>query len=64
MDGNSYLDLQLANPYPAEPRHNRHGSTDSQLSGFRNNLYTNGGHMWAFLARTAYEGQKAPWGAN
>ncbi len=60
----AWIDVQLANPYPAEPRHNRHGSGDNQLPEFRNNLYTNGGHMWAFLARTAYESRTAPWGTD
>jgi len=60
----AWIDIQLANPYPAEPRHNRHGSADSQLPEFRDHLYANGGHMWAFLAKTAYESQEAPWVTN
>jgi hypothetical protein len=57
----AWIHVQLANPYPAAPRHNRHGSADSQLPELRDNLYTNAGHMWAFLAKTAYESQTAPW---
>ena len=60
----SWINVQLADPYPAEPRHNRHGSAESQLPEFRNNIYTNAGHMWAFLAKTAYEKQTALWGTN
>lgn len=57
----AWIDGQLANPYPAEPRNNKHNSLDIQVPRFRNNLYTNAGHMWAFLARTAYERRRAPW---
>jgi len=60
----AWIDVQLANPYPAAPRHNRHGSADSQLPELRDNLYTNAGHMWAFLAKTAYETQTALWARN
>lgn len=60
----AWIDVQLENPYPAAPRHNRHGSADSQLPELRENLYANAGHMWAFLAKTAYEGQAAPWARN
>jgi len=60
----AWIDVQLANPYPAEPRHNRHGSADSQLPELRDSLYTNAGHMWAFVAKTAYESQTAPWARN
>lgn len=56
-----WIDAQLANPYPAEPRHNKHNSGDKGLPQFRNNIYTNAGHMWAFLAKTAHENDKAPW---
>ncbi len=57
----AWINRQLANPYPAEPRHNRHDSADEDLPEFRNNLYTNAGHMWAYLARTVHVDKKAPW---
>ncbi|MFQ5641378.1 MAG: hypothetical protein ACE5IR_25645 [bacterium] len=57
----AWIERQLQNPYPAEPRHNKHESAEAELPEFRNNLYTNAGHMWAFLARTVYKGQKPPW---
>jgi len=60
----AWIDRQLANPYPAEPRNNRHNSADAEMPQFRNNLYTNAGHMWAFLARTIHENKKAPWIAD
>lgn len=56
-----WIDRELANPYPAEPRYNRHTSSDKELPKFRNNLYTNAGHMWAYVAKTAYERGTAPW---
>ena len=57
----AWIDRELKNPYPAEPRYNRHTSTAKDLPEFRNNLYTNAGHMWAYLARAAYERSAAPW---
>lgn len=57
----AWIDGELANPYPAEPRYNRHASSDHIVPHFRNNLSTNAGHMWALLARTAYQRQAAPW---
>jgi hypothetical protein len=60
----AWIDRQLANPYPAEPRNNRHNSADAEMPQFRNNLYTNAGHMWAFLAKTVHENNKAPWMAD
>ncbi len=56
------MEKELNNPYPDGPRYNRHGSSDAGLPEFRNNLYTNAGHMWAFLATTVYETGRAPWG--
>jgi hypothetical protein len=57
----AWIDKELANPYPAEPRHNRHGSGDNTFPTFRNNIYTNAGHMWSFLAKTVHENESAPW---
>jgi len=57
----AWIDKELANPYPAEPRYNRHGTAPIELPEFRNNLYTNAGHMWAFLAKVAHERGGAPW---
>jgi hypothetical protein len=57
----AWIDKELANPYPAEPRYNRHSTAPIELPEFRNNLYTNAGHMWAFLAKVAHERGGAPW---
>lgn len=57
----AWIETQIANPYPAEPRYNRHDSADKDLPEFRNQLYTNAGHMWAYLARTVHAEQRAPW---
>jgi len=63
-DAMAWIDPVLADPFPAEPRYNRHSSAEVELPKFRNHLYTNAGHMWAFLARTAYARQAAPWRAK
>lgn len=60
----AWIDRELANPYPDGPRYNRHESADAELPEFRNNLYTNAGHMWAFLAKIAYREQTAPWATD
>jgi hypothetical protein len=60
-DAVAWIERQLANPYPTEPRYNRHDTGDADLPEFRNNLYTNAGHMWAYLARTVHAEQAAPW---
>jgi len=57
----AWIDQKLADPYPAEPRNNRHNSSEEQFPQFRNNVYTNAGHMWAFLAKTVNEDGRAPW---
>lgn len=57
----AWINRRLKDPYPAEPRHNRHSSGDKGLPQFRNNIYTNAGHMWSFLAKTVHENKKAPW---
>jgi hypothetical protein len=57
----SWIDKELANPYPSEPRYNRHTTAPVELPEFRNNLSTNAGHMWAFLAKVAHERGRAPW---
>ena len=59
-----WIDRQLANPYPDGPRYNKHSSSDADLPEFRNNLYTNAGHMWAFLAKTSHLKGQAPWAGN
>lgn len=56
-----WINRELTNPYPDGPRYNRHNSTDNELPEFRNSLYTNAGHMWAFLAKTAYRKRTALW---
>ena len=56
-----WINKRLANPYPAEPRNNRHESTEEEFPHFRNNIYTNAGHMWAYLAKTVLEDGKPPW---
>ena len=56
-----WINQRLADPYPAEPRNNRHESAEEEFPQFRNNIYTNAGHMWAFLAKTVYEEGKPPW---
>jgi hypothetical protein len=62
LDGSiAWIKQKLADPYPAEPRNNRHESADEEFPHFRNNIYTNAGHMWAFLAKTVYEDGRAPW---
>jgi hypothetical protein len=50
-----WIERELANPYPDGPRYNRHLSSDAELPEFRNNLYTNAGHMWSFLAKSVYD---------
>jgi len=60
----AWIDRQLANPYPAEPRNNRMNSGEGGLPEFRHNLYTNAGHMWAYIARTAHKNQRSPWATN
>lgn len=60
----AWIDQQLSNPYPDGPRYNRHNSGDGGLPEFRNNLYTNAGHMWAFLAKTAHQKGMAPWSGD
>ena len=57
----AWIKQKLADPYPAEPRNNRHESADEEFPKFRNNIYTNAGHMWAFLAKTVYEDGRTPW---
>lgn len=56
-----WIERELSNPYPDGPRYNKHSSSDAELPEFRNNLYTNAGHMWAFLARAAHGKGRAPW---
>ena len=63
-DAVAWIDRQLSNPYPDGPRYNKHGTGDAFLPEFRNNLYTNGGHMWAFLAKASHVKGQAPWGGN
>jgi hypothetical protein len=58
---NEWIIKRLADPYPAEPRNNRHESAEEEFPQFRNNIYTNAGHMWAFLAKTLYEDGNPPW---
>lgn len=57
----TWIGRTLQDPYPAEPRINRHESAEAEFPRFRNNVYTNAGHMWAYLARTVYEDGSAPW---
>lgn len=57
----AWIKQKLADPYPSEPRNNRHESADEEFPKFRNNIYTNAGHMWAFLAKTVYEDGRTPW---
>lgn len=61
---NEWINKRLVDPYPAEPRNNRHESAEEEFPQFRNNIYTNAGHMWAFLAMTLYEEGKPPWVNN
>jgi hypothetical protein len=61
---NTWIEAELTNPYPAGPRHNRHVTGDEDLPEFRNQLYTNAGHMWAYLARIAHSKPEAPWSQN
>ena len=56
-----WINQRLSDPYPAEPRNNRHESAEEDFPQFRNNIYTNAGHMWAYLAKTVYEEGKPPW---
>jgi hypothetical protein len=56
-----WIERELANPYPAGPRYNKHESSDASVPEFRNSLYTNAGHMWSFLAKTAHSKGQAPW---
>ena len=58
-----WIELVLANPYPDGPRFNKHSTGDVDMPEFRNNLYTNAGHMWAYLARATMEKGCAPWKA-
>ncbi len=60
-DAVAWIDRQLSRPYPDAIRHNKHGSNDAELPEFRDNLYTNAGHMWAFLAKQSYRTGKIPW---
>jgi len=60
----AWIDQELANPYPDGPRYNRHNSGAGGLPEFRNNLYTNAGHMWGFLAMTAHRKGTAPWSGD
>lgn len=62
-DAITWIDRELSNPYPDGPRYNKHASSDAELPEFRN-LYTNAGHMWAFLAKTSHLEGKAPWDGN
>jgi len=59
-----WIERELGNPYPAEPRHNKHNSGEKGLPQFRNNIYTNAGHMWAFLAKAVHKNESAPWRAE
>jgi len=59
-----WIERELGNPYPAEPRHNKHNSGEKGLPQFRNNIYTNAGHMWAFLAKAVHKNESAPWRAD
>lgn len=58
---NTWLTAQLNNPFPAEPRHNRHSTNDKMLPELRDNLYANAGAMWAYIANWTYKMQRAPW---
>lgn len=60
----TWIDRQLANPYPAGPRYNAHNSSDAELPEFRDNLYANAGAMWSYLAKRVQETQQAPWDQN
>ncbi len=57
----AWIDGELGNPYPDGPRFNTHATSDTELPELRNNLYTNAGHMWAFLARETLRGGRSPW---
>ncbi len=57
-----WIDRQLGNPYPAGPRYNTHGSSDTEMPEFRDNLYANAGAMWSYVAKKTYELERAPWG--
>lgn len=59
-----WIDRELANPYPTGPRFNRHNTGRVQIPEFRDSLYTNAGHMWAYLAKTAYSRNAAPWATD
>ncbi len=59
-----WIDRQLVNPYPAGPRYNAHSSSDAQLPELREQLYPNGGAMWAYLAKWTHEMGRAPWQAE
>ncbi|MDA0206651.1 MAG: hypothetical protein O2795_15045 [Acidobacteria bacterium] len=56
-----WIERELANPYPDGPRYNKHSSAEVALPEFRNHLYTNAGHMWGFLAKTAHATGQSPW---
>ena len=60
----AWIERELANPYPDGPRFNRHTTGDTEVPEFRNNLYTNAGHMWSFLARETLGVGHAPWMAD
>ena len=60
----AWIDRELKNPYPDGPRFNSHASADTELPEFRNNLYTNAGHMWAFLAGETHRSGRSPWAAR
>lgn len=57
----AWIDTQLTNPYPSEPRHNRHITGDNTFPEFQENIYANAGHMWSFLAKTVHKNESAPW---
>jgi NAD(P)-dependent dehydrogenase (short-subunit alcohol dehydrogenase family) len=56
-----WMTRDLANPYPAGQRYNVHNSGATELPEFRDNLYSNAGSMWSFLAKYIHDEGRVAW---
>ena len=63
-DAVAWIDRKLSTPYPAGPSYNTLRTAEERVPEFREQLYTNGGAMWAYLAKSIRMTDRAPWDAQ
>ena len=63
-DAVAWIDRKLSTPYPAGPSYNTLRTAEERVPEFREQLYTNGGAMWAYLAKSIRMTDRAPWDAH